>query len=374
MPTTPTIPQDDIIDLLEANEQVPQDIDLLEMAEQFLQDIIDSLEVAKQILQDFTSRIPQELPSSSDATDSAPEASEARQAVTPASEESEKTARKSSLSMDKLMDVLAKRSSHLSNLMGDSFDTQFPCEIAATLFTLQEQYGVNLIRSDVGPLRRKFLDPKTNADVELMEISLDVMQILQNREPYKKPQKKVAAVKAGEESQFFQDHTYGFVVLQGDHHTIASGTMADYEILFDRSVHIANKHSRGGQSQNRFARLAEQSRVHHLNIIYDRMSEAFRSDEGGFLVDKVIIAGPGPMKHQLLDHVPDMWKDIIDRNPMTTDRVGHHGMHELTGVMLERSTTVSRAEQQRQRQRLRKLDRKDVKGQERGGGRKDRQE
>lgn len=83
-----------------------------------------------------------------------------------------------------------------------------------------------------------------------MEISLDVMQILQNTKPYqKKPTKKTDStlnIKFVEVSRFFLDHTYGFVVLEGDHHTIANGTMEDYNILFDKSVHIANKHVHGG--------------------------------------------------------------------------------------------------------------------------------
>lgn len=111
----------------------------------------------------------------------------------------------------------------------------------------------------------------------------------------------------------------------------------------------------------------------HLNIIYERMTEVYRDAEGQFVVDKVIIAGPGPMKLQLLENVPDAWKEIIDPNPLTTDHIGPTGLRELIEFLMEKCMTVSRAEQQRQRQRLRKEDRKDVKGQQRGGGRKERQ-
>jgi len=69
--------------------------------------------------------------------------------------------------------------------------------------------------------------------------------------------------------------TYGFVVIQGDHHTIAVGTLNAFEIKFSREFGIANKHGRGGQSQNRFARLAEESRQNHLRAVYERMDRAF---------------------------------------------------------------------------------------------------
>ncbi|XP_063588208.1 uncharacterized protein LOC134765471 [Penaeus indicus] len=160
----------------------------------------------------------------------------------------------------------------------------------------------------------------------------------------------------------------------GDHHTLARGTFRAYEILHDKSVRIANKHGRGGQSQNRFARLAEESRVQHLNIVFDRMAEAFFDGEGRCLVEQIVVAGPGPMKQQLLEHLPDRWAEAVDQNPVTVDHTGVLGMHELVQLLEERCATVSKVEQQRQRQRMRKEDRKDQKGQQRGGGRKERQD
>lgn len=160
----------------------------------------------------------------------------------------------------------------------------------------------------------------------------------------------------------------------GDHHTLARGTFREYEILYDKNVRIASKHGRGGQSQNRFARLALETRVQHLNIIFDRMAEAFFDGEGRCTVERIVVAGPGPMKQQLFEHLPEKWFEAVDQNPVTVDHTGIVGMHELVQLLEERCATESKVEQQRQRQRTRKEDRKDQKGQQRGGGRKERQE
>lgn len=170
------------------------------------------------------------------------------------------------------------------------------------------------------------------------------------------------------------DRTYGFVVLQGDHHTIGIGKLENYEVLVEKSVRIANKHGRGGQSQNRFARLAEESRVMHLKLIFDRLDDLYLDEEGQCLVEKVIIAGPGPMKLQLLEHVPKKWVAFIDPNPVTLDHIGITGLRDLTEMLADRCRTVSKREEQLERERLRKEERKEVKGQQRGGGRKERQE
>lgn len=60
--------------------------------------------------------------------------------------------------------------------------------------------------------------------------------------------------------EYSEEATYGFIVIQGDHHTIAVATLGAFEVKFEKEFGIANKHGRGGQSQNCFARLAEESR------------------------------------------------------------------------------------------------------------------
>jgi len=277
----------------------------------------------------------------------------------------------SSMTFDQLVEILVKRSERLEQLIGAELEGLYLWDIAGVLHTLQEQHGVCLKKSDVDQLRARFLGTKGRTSSALMASSLDVLQILQDRKPFAKrrgppaslPKEESALKKEAEAFQYRLDHTYGFVVLVGDHHTIARGSFRSYQILHDRDVRIANQHSRGGQSQNRFARLTEQSRVQHLNLVVDRMAAALFDGEGRCTVEKVVVAGPGPMKHQLLDHLPERWAEAVDQRPLTVDHVGALGMHELAVLLEARCATLPKAEMQRARQRARKEDRKDKKGQ-----------
>lgn len=277
----------------------------------------------------------------------------------------------SSMTFDQLVEILVKRSERLEQLIGAELEGLYLWDIAGVLHTLQEQHGVCLKKSDVDQLRARFLGTKGRTSSALMASSLDVLQILQDRKPFAKrrgppaslPKEESAPKKEAEAFQYRLDHTYGFVVLVGDHHTIARGSFRSYQILHDRDVRIANQHSRGGQSQNRFARLTEQSRVQHLNLVVDRMAAALFDGEGRCTVEKVVVAGPGPMKHQLLDHLPERWAEAVDQRPLTVDHVGALGMHELAVLLEARCATLPKAEMQRARQRARKEDRKDKKGQ-----------
>ncbi|XP_037804884.1 LOW QUALITY PROTEIN: uncharacterized protein LOC119599216 [Penaeus monodon] len=70
------------------------------------------------------------------------------------------------------------------------------------------------------------------------------------------------------------------------------GTLASFEVKLDKSFGVANKYGRGGQSQKRSARLADESRLNHLKAVYGRMEGNLldgNSPPGGR-----IVGGPGP--------------------------------------------------------------------------------
>ncbi|XP_069978484.1 eukaryotic peptide chain release factor subunit 1-like [Penaeus vannamei] len=136
-----------------------------------------------------------------------------------------------------------------------------------------------------------------------------------------------------------EDATYGFVVIQGDHHTIAVGTINAFEIKFDREFAIANKHGRGGQSQNRFARLAEESRQNHLRAVYERMQRAFLAQDSSPAVDAVVVAGPGPMKADFMESLPRRWHPLTFEQPVTTTQAGPTGLQQLVAHMKEACST-----------------------------------
>ncbi|XP_063587009.1 uncharacterized protein LOC134764353 [Penaeus indicus] len=133
-------------------------------------------------------------------------------------------------------------------------------------------------------------------------------------------------------------------MIQGDHHTLALGTLASFEVKFDKSFGVANKHGRGGQSQNRFARLADESRLNHLKAVYERMERAFLAED-----KRIVVAGPGPMKSQFVEHLPRFWSSLVDQQLVTTTVVGASGLQQLLGQLKEQCSKSSGAEKQRLR-------------------------
>lgn len=95
-----------------------------------------------------------------------------------------------------------------------------------------------------------------------------------------------------------QEDNYGFVVVDGNHHNTAVGSFLQYEILFNKTFLIANKHNK---SASRF-QLTE-SRHGHLRLIEERLDDSFRGENGELTNDRLVLAGPGSMKKDLLDHL-----------------------------------------------------------------------
>jgi len=159
---------------------------------------------------------------------------------------------------------------------------------------------------------------------------------------------------AAEKAEYRLDATYGFVVIQGDHHTLALGTLNSFEVKFDKEFGVANKHGRGGQSQNRFARLAEESRLAHLKTVYERMERAFLAEDRSSLVERIVVGGPGPMKTQCVEHLPRVFSSLVEPQLVTTTAVGASGLQQVVVHLKEQCSSSSGAESQRQRQRERK--------------------
>ncbi|XP_069995932.1 uncharacterized protein [Penaeus vannamei] len=123
-----------------------------------------------------------------------------------------------------------------------------------------------------------------------------------------------------------EDSSYGFIVIQGDHHTLAVGTVNAFEVKFDREFGIANKHGRGGQSQNRFDWLAEESRQNHLRAVYERMEKAFLAEDSSAVVDATVVAGPGPMKADFMESFPRRWHPMTLKETVATTQAGTTGL------------------------------------------------
>lgn len=309
------------------------------------------------------------------------------------------------ISREKLTQGLERASKSLKKKLGVMFEPEQIPAIVDELLLLQDEKDVELKTADIPTLRIELIGLE-GADLEkdiLLSLSLDVLEIVQaggrgrkaaesdvkesdqptastsqsDKESETTAKTKTpgatAATTAQPEVEYSDEATYGFVVIQGDHHTIAVGTLDAFEIKFDREFSIANKHCKGGQSQNRFARLAEESRQSHLKAVYDRMERAFQGEEDTSpLVSSIFVAGPGPMKTDLMENLPRRWQPLVHQ-PFTTTQVGLPGVNQLIALIKESVSTSTNREKQRQRQRERKEDRKNVKGAQRGGGRFDRQ-
>lgn len=98
-------------------------------------------------------------------------------------------------------------------------------------------------------------------------------------------------------------------------------TLASFEVKFNKSFGVGNRHRRDGQSQNRFTKLAEESRLNHLKVVYELMERAFLS-RGVLLVERIMVAGPRLMKSQFLEYLPRVWTLLVEQQLVTTTAVG----------------------------------------------------
>ncbi len=67
-------------------------------------------------------------------------------------------------------------------------------------------------------------------------------------------------------------------------------------ILSRFSTVLPNKHSRGGQSANRFARLVQQARLNYVVKVADAARALFIGEEGKVEVEALILAGSADIK------------------------------------------------------------------------------
>lgn len=157
-------------------------------------------------------------------------------------------------------------------------------------------------------------------------------QKLKSRSAPAQKKEKAESKTSVEQKKQKADHASkrGLVVLDGNRHSMAIATRENTKVIFDKKVKIQNKHRRGGQSQNRYQRLAQESRINHLKIIIERMQRAFGKD--GQLVDEIVLAGPGSMKDELLEELPRSLADLVS-STQAVARTGRPGLYDLTQML-----------------------------------------
>ena len=94
--------------------------------------------------------------------------------------------------------------------------------------------------------------------------------------------------------------TYGFIVVTGSGVLLGTLKGTRHQVLYERGVTLPKKHSKGGQSRERFARLREEAIDAYLKIVAEKANECFLSkNREDVLVQGIIIAGSANLKYVL---------------------------------------------------------------------------
>jgi len=114
-------------------------------------------------------------------------------------------------------------------------------------------------------------------------------------------------------SQLADDTRYGFIVIDGScasFHLLIGDTK---ETIFKKEVQLPKKHGRGGQSQNRFARIREEKRDWYTSDIAEITTKHFIDLETNKVnVRHLIVSGSASLKNELIKKLdPRIQKAIV---------------------------------------------------------------
>lgn len=104
------------------------------------------------------------------------------------------------------------------------------------------------------------------------------------------------------------EHKIGVVLISGDSFEIYSitktGTYYENKKLYSDGVMPIKRHRKGGQSSGRFARIADEKEDAYIKMISEITIKCFMKDNNViYLIDKLIIGGPGNKKYYLQENV-----------------------------------------------------------------------
>jgi len=122
----------------------------------------------------------------------------------------------------------------------------------------------------------------------------------------------------------------GFIIFDGSSCVLALFSDNIREILYTKEVELPGKTRRGGQSSNRFARLAESARDTFVTLMNDQAKNHFISN-GEANVTKIIIGGYASMKDRLVEKLDDRLKRIL----VKVVDVSYGGMRGLDQAIAE---------------------------------------
>eukprot|EP01127_Copromyxa_protea_P015717 TRINITY_DN4571_c0_g1_i2.p1 TRINITY_DN4571_c0_g1~~TRINITY_DN4571_c0_g1_i2.p1 ORF type:complete len:323 (+),score=62.35 TRINITY_DN4571_c0_g1_i2:438-1406(+) len=101
--------------------------------------------------------------------------------------------------------------------------------------------------------------------------------------------------------QLIDDSCYGFIVVDGSCASFHLLVGDSKRTIFKKDVQLPKKHGRGGQSQNRFARLREESRDWYTTEIAECATKHFIDlNTHKVNVKALIVSGSASLKHQVI--------------------------------------------------------------------------
>lgn len=106
------------------------------------------------------------------------------------------------------------------------------------------------------------------------------------------------------------DEKIGFVVIDGHSTSFFLMTGNVKETLFHLEVNLPKKHGRGGQSQNRFARIREEKRGWYISKVTELFTQYFM-ENGQLKVNSLVFAGCANFKHELAKKLDPRVNDKI---------------------------------------------------------------
>jgi len=126
---------------------------------------------------------------------------------------------------------------------------------------------------------------------------------------------------------------YGVVLLSGSAYQIyiisVSGNYYEIICLESDTHQLQKKHRKGGQSQLRFARTAEEKRASYVRMLAELIAENYlRNNNTEYVIEGLIIAGPTNIKREVMKE--DIFKqyftsriiDVIDTEEINDTTIG----------------------------------------------------
>lgn len=127
---------------------------------------------------------------------------------------------------------------------------------------------------------------------------------------------------------------YGLIILRGDEVSMFIVSGSEIENVYRQTARLSKKHSRGGQSQNRFARLREESIDNYITLTQEHAVECFIDAHTTLpSVRGLIIAGPGDKKNKLVEILDGRLQRIVIGVVAATE-------HDHASAIMERVTPL----------------------------------